>query len=178
MANSLSRKIYLDLSGGLRTEKHPLVEGPTDNNTQGTTTDESNFDCNKNRTRQRRLGADKYSSTTYTIASATTLKHFFKWNNAGKTGEDFVVVQNGGNINIYSSTTVVKSISLSSYLVSTYHTDPAAYTCDFASIKGYLIIVGTHIDPLYVAYDGTTFTDITFTSYLSLNSTFNIGVYK
>ena len=54
MANTIATKRYIDLSGGLRTEKHPLVEGPTEDNQTGTTTSESNFDCNKDRTRQRR----------------------------------------------------------------------------------------------------------------------------
>ncbi len=159
MAKDVAIETAFSFVGGLNTEASAL------NYPTNASLDESNFDLQRNGTREKRLGMDKrstdtYSSAIYNSPNSIAIQSYL-WENIGAGAEDVIhVIQIGRFLYFYTrsiiSSTIISAagptatIDLSTYSVAS---DVELYKVQFTEGKGYLIVAGRVIDPFYLTYD-------------------------
>jgi len=144
-----------NFSGGLNTEATPL----TFPENAGTKFD--NVDLQRNGSARRRLGVDFESNfDTRTFFQVTTNDlgiNTFRWKTvAGVGGLDFVVVQVGHSLYIYDGTANSFSANeVGVVALNSFELPGATRTTElgFASGNGFLFVVGSEINPVYIEYD-------------------------
>lgn len=144
---------------GLITEASPL-NFPAD-----ASTDEENFELNRDGSRQRRKGFSFEPGYGLITATGLTESNFnqatpttFKWSNVNNnTDNTFAVVQANNNLYIFNMSAGV--LSTSGYLATVALTGfPTAVQYSLASVDGYLIVAAGIDTIAIVSYNGTSFT--------------------
>jgi len=163
MAKSATKRLYTAFVKGLITEAGPLTFP------EGAALDIDNMVLNRDGSMQRRLGMDYDSSSSLSPVipnadfdnGAVTV---IPWINAnGNADNKFVLVQVGPKIYIHSMgestpSTVVYTVDLDAHKIPAV-VGSAGLPVSGAAGKGYMFIVSKDIEPFYLTYDGTTFTE-------------------
>lgn len=162
MSRAKLNKIYRQFLKGLVTEASALTYP------ENATTSESNCTLERRGNRGRRLGIATESSgqvTPISLGSGAVGEDAiteYKWESvAGESGTDFLCVQLGVYVHFISMGGDALSDGVSSLNIdlTPYVTsgiiNPSTYPISMASGKGYLFIVGEHIDPILVSFDRT-----------------------
>lgn len=152
MPQSLTQKAVNNFVRGLITESAELTFP------EGASVDELNCDLRRDGTRRRRLGVkyeDSNVLSSYTLSSSEKTSTG-SWSNVnGDPDVEYLVLQKGNTLYFYNKATqpfsnqLVGSLSLTSFEKlgsSGAETDK----CQFASIKGGLVVVSSEINAIYV----------------------------
>ena len=155
---------YFTFAKGINTEAS-LANWP-----EGFSVDEENYDLLIDGSRRKRKGLVAAPwTTTLTSAGVSSgagdLAHnTFYWNNVGGDPDThFVLVQIGGNLNIYTNSTSITDTPIFSYSLVTSGISGATSTqieqsdIDFDSGFGVGFIVGKYITPSSITYEGGSF---------------------
>lgn len=161
MPQSLNQKAVNNFVRGLITEAAELTFP------EGASVDELNCDLRRDGTRRRRLGVeleDSFELSSFTLSN-TELVSLGDWVNVGGNATlEFLVLQKGSRLYFYNKADVpysgqieVNSVNLSSY---EFAGSAGAETerCQFASIKGSLVVSSPAIDTISIDYDAVTAT--------------------
>jgi hypothetical protein len=132
---------------------------------EGASVDELNCDLRKDGSRRRRLGVafeDSYADSSFSLTD-TSLVHTGAWANAGGiSGKEFLVLQVDSTLYFYNKGSLPYSGAEESFTVdlNTFEYSGSEGSenskCQFASIKGYLVVTSSAIDSFYVKYDPDT----------------------
>lgn len=156
MPQQITQRVVNNFVKGLITEAGEL------NFPENASVDESNCDLRRDGSRRRRLGAaieTNNSDTSWTI-SDTDRVVTGEWENVGgQSGLKYLVVQKGSMLYFfnkasapYSQQEVANTVDL-----TTYEKDVSAAAenadCQFASIKGALVVASPEIDTIYIERD-------------------------
>jgi hypothetical protein len=152
MPQSLTQKAVNNFVRGLITESAELTFP------EGASVDELNCDLRRDGTRRRRLGVkyeDSNVLSSYTLSSSEKTSTG-SWSNVnGDPDVEYLVLQKGNTLYFYNKATqpfsnqLVGSLSLTGFEKvgsSGAETDK----CQFASIKGGLVVVNSEINAIYV----------------------------
>ena len=161
MAQSLNQKAVNNFVRGLITEAGELTFP------DGASVDELNCDLRRDGSRRRRLGAvyeDSHVLSTFTIGDGEIV-HTGNWVNVGGNADlEFLVVQKGVYLYFYDKSKLPYSgqqetnfINLSSYEQSGSN-GAGSEKCQFASLKGNLIVSSSQINTVAIEYSSGTFT--------------------
>lgn len=169
MAQSLNQKVVNNFVRGLITEAGEMTFP------EGASVDELNCDLRRDGTRRRRLGVAYESNNAYSsfTLSDTEIVTNGDWVNvAGNADLEFLVLQKGATLYFYNKSSLPYSAQ-----IQTNSIDLTAYEhagsngagtakCQFASLKGNLVVSSSAIDTIAIEYDfaaGTfSVTPITF----------------
>src|SRR6056300_175483 len=156
MPQQITQRVVNNFVKGLITEAGEL------NFPENASVDESNCDLRRDGSRRRRLGAEietNSADTTWTI-SDTERVVVGEWENVGgQSGLKYMVVQKGSMLYFfnkasapYAQQEVANTVDL-----TTYEKDVSAAAenadCQFASIKGALVVASPEIDTIYIERD-------------------------
>jgi hypothetical protein len=163
MPQTEGRRTYNSFVAGIITEASGI------NYPENASVDEANFELYRNGSRQRRLGFDLEASYINTNVSAgatvgyqQAASNTYFWDNTGPGNAfDLLCVQYGSRLYFYDTTGSSFGAAVDfggqAYYDLTPHTtgqytgtDFQLHQCDFATIKGALVVVGKHIDPFYL----------------------------
>ena len=133
---------------------------------EGASVDELNCDLRRDGSRRRRLGVafeESYVDSSFTIDD-DSLCHTGEWTNAGGiSGKEFLIFQNGDMLYFYnkgalpySGAEETFSIQLSNHQASPSTNYVGNVKCQFASIKGYLVVASEALRTFYVEYNPLT----------------------
>jgi hypothetical protein len=159
MPQSQSQKTINTFIKGLITEAGELTFPPD------ASVDELNCDLRRDGSRRRRKGAiaeDNSVLSTFTVAT-TDLVHTGTWLNVGgQAGLEYLVIQTGATLRFYnkasapySGNQLTQTINLATYEVAG-SVGAANVKCQFASLKGALIVASPAIDTIYIERDNIT----------------------
>ena len=132
---------------------------------EGASVDELNCDLRKDGSRRRRLGVafeTSYADSSFSITD-TSLVHTGEWTNAGGiSGKEFLVVQKDSTLYFYNKGSLPYSSAEETFTVNLtafeYSGSVGAENakCQFASIKGYLVVTSAALDSFYIEYNSDT----------------------
>lgn len=124
----------------------------------------------------RRPGIDYETNFSQTTINRTgKAVNSFRWLNAGGDGlTQIYVLQVGGTLYFYNSTTATvasplsaqklsSTVTLSSFLATGSSADPSITECQFTSGNGYLFVYHPNLDPFYCTYNAGTITGFPIT---------------
>jgi hypothetical protein len=159
MPQSQSQKTINTFIKGLITEAGELTFPPD------ASVDELNCDLRRDGSRRRRKGAiaeDNSVLSTFTVAT-TDLVHTGTWLNVGgQAGLEYLVIQTGATLRFYnkasapySGNQLTQTVNLATYEVAG-SVGAANVKCQFASLKGALIVASPAIDTIYIERDNIT----------------------
>ena len=159
MPQSLTQKTINTFVKGLVTEAGELTFPPD------ASVDELNCDLRRDGSRRRRKAAiieDSNVLSTFTV-STTDIVHTDKWINVGgQAGLEFLVIQTGAILRFYnkasppySGSEFVHTVDLSAYEVAG-SVGAANVQCQFASLKGTLIVASPAINTIYIERNNVT----------------------
>jgi hypothetical protein len=159
MPQSQSQKTINTFIKGLITEAGELTFPPD------ASVDELNCDLRRDGSRRRRKGAiaeDNSVLSTFTVAT-TDLVHTGTWLNVGgQAGLEYLVIQTGATLRFYNKASAPYSDNQLSHTVNlaTYEVagsvGAANVKCQFASLKGALIVASPAIETIYIERDNIT----------------------
>lgn len=163
MAQVPAEKSYFGFASGFITDASPISF--PDESTQ----DEENLEILRDGSRKRRRGLDSESGgadRTLAVTLGTSDEvNSFKWRDAGGLGTDFVVIQSGSRLLFFEDSITpsgnihADEVDLLLYKVSgKADVDVSQNPVSFDAGRGRLIVVGRYLEPIYIEYDGTTFT--------------------
>ena len=166
MPRTEGRRTYNTFVKGIITEATGI------NYPENASVDEANFELYRNGSRQRRLGFNLESGFVNTDVSAGATSGYqlaasstYFWDNTGPGNQfDLLCVQYGSRLYFYDTTESSFGAALDfggqNFYDLTVHTSGTysgptfeQFQCDFATIKGALVVVGKHIDPFYLEVD-------------------------
>jgi hypothetical protein len=156
MPQSLSQKTVNTFIKGLITEAAELTFPPD------ASVDELNCDLRRDGSRRRRKSVaieDSNVLSTFTVATSE-LVHTDKWLNVGgQAGLEFLVVQTGATLRFYnkaappySSNELAHTVDLTAYQVAG-GVGASNAKCQFASLKGALVVASPAINTIYIERD-------------------------
>ena len=156
MPQQITQRVVNNFIKGLITEAGEL------NFPENASVDESNCDLRRDGSRRRRLGAvaeDNHTDTSWTI-SDTERVVTGEWENVGgQSGLKYMVVQKGSTLYFfnkasapYSQQEVANTVDLTTY-EKDVSADASAADCQFASVKGALVVASPEIDTIYIERD-------------------------
>jgi hypothetical protein len=159
MPQSQSQKTINTFIKGLITEAGELTFPPD------ASVDELNCDLRRDGSRRRRKGAiaeDNSVLSTFTVAT-TDLVHTGTWLNVGgQAGLEYLVIQTGATLRFYnkasapySGNQLTQTVNLATYEVAG-SVGAANVKCQFASLKGALIVASPAIETIYIERDNIT----------------------
>jgi hypothetical protein len=159
MPQSQSQKTINTFIKGLITEAGELTFPPD------ASVDELNCDLRRDGSRRRRKGAiaeDNSVLSTFTVAT-TDLVHTGTWLNVGgQAGLEYLVIQTGATLRFYnkasapySDNQLTQTVNLATYEVAG-SVGAANVKCQFASLKGALIVASPAIETIYIERDNIT----------------------
>jgi len=159
MPQSQSQKTINTFIKGLITEAGELTFPPD------ASVDELNCDLRRDGSRRRRKGAiaeDNSVLSTFTVAT-TDLVHTGTWLNVGgQAGLEYLVIQTGATLRFYnkasspySGNQLTQTVNLATYEVAG-SVGAANVKCQFASLKGALIVASPAINTIYIERDNIT----------------------
>jgi hypothetical protein len=159
MPQSQSQKTINTFIKGLITEAGELTFPPD------ASVDELNCDLRRDGSRRRRKGAiaeDNSVLSTFTVAT-TDLVHTGTWLNVGgQAGLEYLVIQTGATLRFYnkasspySGNQLTQTVNLATYEV-VGSVGAANVKCQFASLKGALIVASPAIETIYIERDNIT----------------------
>lgn len=163
MSRASANKLYNNFVKGLITEASYLTYP------ENSTIDELNCTLSRKGNRDRRLGVDIEYDGVVTPVSApkagfdSVAISEYKWESvANRAGLDYLVLQVGltlyffdMNLSAVSRGVTSLNINVSSF-VRAGETNPASKQLSMSSGKGFLFIVGEHIEPILVSYNRDT----------------------
>lgn len=159
MPQSLTQKTINTFVKGLVTEAGELTFPPD------ASVDELNCDLRRDGSRRRRKAATVEVSnvlSTFTVAT-TDIVHTDKWINVGgQAGLEFLVIQTGATLHFYnkstppySGTELAHTVNLATYEVAG-SVGAANVRCQFASLKGVLVVASAAINTIYIERNNIT----------------------
>lgn len=161
MPQSLNQKAVNNFVRGLVTEAAELTFP------DGASVDELNCDLRRDGTRRRRLGValeSSYVLSPFTLSNDEIISTGDWVNVGGNASLEFLVVQKGSILYFYNKVDVpysdqleVNSVDLSSYEFSG-SAGAETERCQFASIKGNLVVSSPAINTISIDYDAATAT--------------------
>jgi len=162
MAKSASKKLYNSFVRGLLTEAGPLTFP------EASSLVLDNMVLNRDRSLQRILGMDYDNNNVVSGAIANAeyedkVVSTIEWYGAGgDSSNQFLIIQVGSKLYLHDMSgstpaAVAHTITLSTHQVP-YVVDIGVNPIAGIAGKGYMFIVAKDIDPFYITYDGTTFT--------------------
>jgi len=128
----------------------------------GASVDELNCELKRDGSRRRRLGVSKEQSfvdSTFTVSSTETVNSGAWTNVAGISGLEFLVIQKGHHLYFYNKAELPYSNTQKSFSIDLQTYEYAGsngaenYKCQFASLKGYLVVSSGGIETIYIQYD-------------------------
>jgi len=163
MTQSLSQKAVNNFVRGLITEAGELTFP------EGASVDELNCDLRRDGSRRRRLGVayeDGNILSSFTLSDSELVTTGDWTNVAGNAELEFLVVQKGATLYFYNKSTLPYSgqVETNSVNLASYEQAGSAgaetVKCQFASIKGTLVVSSPAINTIFIEYDetGGTFT--------------------
>lgn len=163
MPQSLNQKAVNNFVRGLITEAGELTFP------EGASVDELNCDLRRDGSRRRRLGVayeDGNILSSFTLSDSELVTTGDWTNVAGKAELEFLVVQKGSRLYFYNKSTLPYSgqVESNSVNLSSYEQAGSAgaetVKCQFASIKGTLVVSSPVINTIFIEYNetGGTFT--------------------
>jgi hypothetical protein len=159
MPQSLTQKTINTFVKGLVTEAGELTFPPD------ASVDELNCDLRRDGSRRRRKSATVENSSvlsSFTVATSDIV-HTDKWINVGgQAGLEFLVIQTGAILRFYNKATPPYSgselahvVNLAAYEVSG-SVGAANVKCQFASLKGTLVVASPAINTIYIERNNVT----------------------
>lgn len=159
MPQSLSQKTINTFVKGLVTEAGELTFPPD------ASVDELNCDLRRDGSRHRRKSAtveDSNVLSSFTVGTAD-LVHTDKWINVGgQAGLEFLVIQTGSTLHFYnkasppySGSELAHTVNLATYEVAG-SVGAANVKCQFASLKGTLVVASPAINTIYIERNNVT----------------------
>ena len=163
MPQSLNQKAVNNFVRGLITEAGELTFP------EGASVDELNCDLRRDGSRRRRLGVayeDGNILSSFTLSDSEIVTTGDWTNVAGNAELEFLVVQKGSRLYFYNKSTLPYSGQVESNSVNLASYEQAGSAgaetvkCQFASIKGTLVVSSPAINTIFIEYDesGGTFT--------------------
>lgn len=159
MPQSLNQKAVNNFVRGLITEAAELTFP------DGASVDELNCDLRRDGTRRRRLGValePTYVLSPFTLSNDEIISTGDWVNVGGNASLEFLVIQKGSRLYFYNKVDVpysgqreVNSVNLSSYEFSG-SAGAETERCQFASIKGNLVVSSPAIDTISIDYNAAT----------------------
>lgn len=159
MPQSLNQKAVNNFVRGLITEAAELTFP------DGASVDELNCDLRRDGTRRRRLGValeTSYILSPFTLSNDEIISTGDWVNVGGNASLEFLVIQKGSRLYFYNKVDVpysgqreVNSVNLSSYEFSG-SAGAETERCQFASIKGNLVVSSPAIDTISIDYNAAT----------------------
>lgn len=160
MPRAKANKTYRNFVKGLITEAGPL------NFPENSTKDEDNCELYIKGNRKRRLGfnpENNFSLSSQTVSTSNWTDYAINtttWNTVGGDGNtNFLVVQIGPTLYFYNQASTPLSDGQKSFTVNLIDfsapgaTNIGNYVVQTASGKGFLFVVGSHIESFYISYD-------------------------
>lgn len=159
MPQSLSQKTINTFVKGLVTEAGELTFPPD------ASVDELNCDLRRDGSRRRRKSAtveDSNVLSSFTVGTADIV-HTDKWINVGgQAGLEFLVIQTGSTLRFYNKATppysgseLAHTVNLATYEVAG-SVGAANVKCQFASLKGTLVVASPAINTIYIERNNVT----------------------
>ena len=159
MPQSLTQKTINTFVKGLVTEAGELTFPPD------ASVDELNCDLRRDGSRRRRKAAAIETSnvlSTFTVGT-TDIVHTDKWINVGgQAGLEYLVIQTGAILRFYnkasppySGTELAHTVNLATYEVAG-SVGAANVKCQFASLKGVLVVASPAINTIYIERNNVT----------------------
>lgn len=156
MPQSLTQKTINTFVKGLVTEAGELTFPPD------ASVDELNCDLRRDGSRRRRKSVaveDSSVLSSFTVATSD-LVHTDKWLNVGgQAGLEFLVIQTGATLRFYnkaappySGSELAHTVNLATYEVAG-SVGAANVRCQFASLKGVLVVASPAINTIYIERD-------------------------
>ena len=156
MAQQITQRVVNNFIKGLVTEAGEL------NFPENASVDELNCDLRRDGSRRRRLGAaieSTNSDTSWTISDTDRVVTGDWTNVGGQAGLKYMVVQKGSTLYFYnkaqapySQQEVANTVDLTTYEHGASNGAETA-DCQFASIKGALVVASPEIDTIYIERD-------------------------
>lgn len=163
MPSARQNKPYFNFSKGLFTEASPL------NYPENASVDEANFVLNKDGSRSKRLGLDLEDNYVYNIALTGTINEIqqyaittFIWRDAANiANNDILVAQIGRHLTFYRINDATNNSVSSTYFAALDISNASQFRnertkieeCDFAIIRGHLLVVHPSYSPFYISYE-------------------------
>jgi len=156
MAQSLNQKVVNNFIRGLVTEAGEMTFP------EGASVDELNCDLRRDGSRRRRLGVAYESNNSYssfTLANSEIVTNGDWVNVAGNADLEFLVLQKGANLYFYNKGSLPYSaqIQTNSIDLTTYEyagsNGAGTVKCQFASIKGNLVVSSSAINTIAIEYN-------------------------
>lgn len=157
MPQQITQRVVNNFIKGLVTEAGEL------NFPENASVDESNCDLRRDGSRRRRFGAAieaNNSDTSWTISDTERVVTGSWENVGGQSGLKYMVVQKGSTLYFFNKATAPYSqqeVTTNTVDLTTYEkdvsADASAADCQFASIKGALVVASPEIDTIYIERD-------------------------